>query len=103
MVFCIYQPITSRFLGQKIVYLFPLDDDPHRMVGKNENGEVLLLSVYPYILKCMGTLSGKVTLLFTYLLPFTREVHSGWKEFAPRGAVHSERKEFAPRGANSFL
>ena len=37
-------------------------------------------------LRCTGTLSGEVTLAFTYLLPVTRQVYSQRKEFAPLGA-----------------
>ena len=45
---------------------------------------------YTIYLKCMGTLSGEVTLSFTYLFSFS-------------SGVYSQRKEFAPLGANSFL
>ena len=63
--------------------------------------QLLSIKVYPFTLtvnlRCMATLSGKVSLLFTYLLPFSRGVYSQRKEFVLQG------KKFAPLGANSFL
>ena len=46
--------------------------------------------LYDYGLRCMGTISGEVTLSFTDLVPSS-------------SGIYSQRKEFAPLGANSFL